>query len=159
MKSYISILVVIVFLVSCNSESAKKGENSESIKIVPIETLEVSAKELGENLVQTTGLVTHICKHGGQKMFLTDESNEVHLLVRVSSSIPEFDIALEGSTLEVTGKLIATVSEVEDHEGHEHSEEETCAAEAKMKESAELNASETNNITYHLEAISYKEII
>lgn len=158
MKSYTSILVAILFLISCNSESGKRGENSESIKVVPIETLEVSALELGENLVQTTGLVTHICRHGGQKLFLTDESNEVHLLVRVSSSIPEFDVALEGSTLEVTGKLIGTVTEAAEHEGHEHSEEEVCAAEAKMKENANPDEP-TNNVTYHLEAISYKEII
>lgn len=158
MKSYTSILVALVFLISCNSESGKKAENSESIKVVPIETLEVSAGELGENLLQTTGLVTHICRHGGQKLFLTDESNDVHLLVRVSSSIPEFDVALEGSTLEVTGKLIATVTEVTDHEGHEHSEEEVCAAEAKMKENTNSDQ-RTTNVTYHLEAISYKEII
>lgn len=158
MKKYSSILVAFVFLISCNSEAGKKNENSESIKIVPIETLEVSAVELGENLVQTTGLVTHICRHGGQKMFLTDESNEVHLLVRVSSSIPEFDVALEGSTIEVTGKLIATINEAIDHEGHDHSEEEDCAAEAKMKANAESDEC-TTNITYHLEAISYKETI
>lgn len=158
MKSYSLILVAIVFLISCNSETKKKSETSETIKVVPIETLEASAIELGENLLQTTGLVTHICRHGGQKMFLTDESNEVHLLVRVSSSIPEFDIALEGSTVEVTGKLIATVTEATDHEGHEHSEEEDCAAEAKMKANAESDEC-TTNITYHLEAISYKETI
>lgn len=158
MKSYTSILVAIVFLVSCNSESGKKGENSEIIKVVSIEKLENSAGNLSENLVQTSGLVTHICRHGGQKMFLTDESNEVHLLVRASSSIPEFDITLEGSTLEVTGKLIATVTEAADLEGHEHSEEENCAAEAKMNEKTDSNEP-TTNVTYHLEAISYKEII
>lgn len=158
MKRYISILVAIVFLISCNSESGKTGKNPEAIKVVPIENLEGSAGELGENLVQTTGLVTHICRHGGQKLFLTDESNEVHLLVRVSSSIPEFDLALEGSTVEVTGKLIATVTEITDHEGHEHSEEESCAAEEKMKKNAASDES-ASNVTYHLEAISYKEVI
>jgi hypothetical protein len=157
MKSYISFIVAIVFLVSCNSESGKKTKNSENIKAVPIEILESSAKELGENLVQTTGLVTHICRHGGQKLFLTDETNEVHLLVRVSSSIPEFDIALEGSTLEVTGKLISTVTTTADHDSNEHSEEEVCAAEEKMKENADLDESSLS-VTYHLEAISYKEI-
>jgi hypothetical protein len=158
MKSYSLILAAIVFFVSCNSETGKMGENSETIKVVPIETLEASAAELGDNLLQTTGLVTHICKHGGQKMFLTDESNEVHLLVRVSSSIPEFDIALEGSTIEVTGKLVATVTEVTDQKDHEHSDEEVCAAEAKMNANAESDE-RTSNITYHLEAISYKETI
>ena len=158
MKSYISILVAIIFLISCNSETGKKGGNSETIEIISIENLGNSAEDLGENLVQTSGLVTHICRHGGQKMFLTDESNEVHLLVRASSSIPEFELVLEGSILEVTGKLIATVAEVSDHEGHEHSEEEDCAAEKKMKANAGSDEC-APNVTYHLEAISYKEII
>jgi len=91
-------------------------------------------------------------------MFLTDQSNEVHLLVRVSSSIPGFDITLEGSMLEVTGKLIATVKIDDNHEGHDHAEGEDCAAEKKMNQNSGSDEC-TTNITYHLEAVSYKEII
>ena len=158
MKKIISILVVTAILISCNSESGKSLVSAEEIKLVPIENIESSAGELGDNLIQTIGLVTHICRHGGQKMFLTDDSNEVHLLVRVSSSIPEFDLTLEGSMLEVTGKLIAMIKAADNHEGHNHSEEEDCAAEKKMKKKSGSDEC-TTNITYHLEAVSYKEII
>jgi hypothetical protein len=158
MKNIIPVLVVTAFLISCKSNSGKNGETAAEIKLVPIENLESSAGEMTDNLIQTTGLVTHICRHGGQKLFLTDESNEVHLLVRVSSSIPEFDLTLEGSMIEITGKLIATVKAAENHEGHDHADEEDCAAEKKMKEKSGSDEC-TTNITYHLEAVSYKEIL
>ena len=158
MKLTISTLVVLVFLISCNSESGKSSEKNEEIKVIAIENLDNSAKGLGDKIIRTTGMVTHICRHGGQKMFLTDDAKEKHILVRVSSSIPEFDILLEGSTLEVTGKLVTTITKTTDLEGHDHSEEKECAAEAKMKEGSGSDEY-TTNITYHLEALSYKEII
>jgi hypothetical protein len=158
MKTVFLIIVTTALLISCNSQSGKNGSITEDPTFVAIENIEGSAGELTENLIQTKGLVTHICRHGGQKMFLTDESNETHLLVRASSSIPEFDIALEGSTIEVSGKMIATVKVLDDHDGHDHSDEEDCAAEAKMKENSDSDEC-TTDITYHLEAISYKEII
>lgn len=157
MKLTISTLVFVALLISCNSESGKSGKTNEEFKIIAIENLEASAEALGDNTIQTTGMVTHICRHGGQKLFLTDDTKEKHILVRTSSSIPEFDILLEGSTLEVTGKLVATVTDVTDHEGHAHSEDEECAAEAKMKENDGSDEC-TTTVTYHLEAISYKEI-
>ncbi len=157
MKLTISTLAVIAFLISCNSDSGKREEINEVVRVIPIENLENSAMDLSDKIIQTTGMVTHICRHGGQKMFLTDDTKECHILVRVSSSIPEFDISLEGSTLEITGKLVATISEAMDHEGHDHSEEEECAAETKMKENSGSDEC-TTNVTYHLEALSYKEI-
>jgi len=158
MKLTFYTLGVLIFLISCSSESGKSGETKDDIKVIAIENLENSAEDIGDNIVQTTGMVTHICRHGGQKMFLTDDTKESHILVRVSSSIPEFKVSLEGSTLEVTGKLVATVTEATDHEGHDHSKDEECAAEVKMKEGSGSEAS-TTKITYHLEALSFKEII
>ncbi len=155
MKQIIFALVLAVILISCNSQAEKGVKSTEEVLLIPIENVVSSAGELADNMIKTTGLVTHICRHGGQKLFLTDESNEIHLLVKVSSSIPEFDLALEGSMLEVTGKLIATVTTSADIEGHNHSEEEECAAETKMKERSD-SVECTTNITYHLEAISYK---
>ncbi|MEX0981730.1 MAG: hypothetical protein WD577_08990 [Bacteroidales bacterium] len=91
MKLTISTIVFLASLISCNTESGKIGKINEDIRVITIENLEDSAKELGDNLIQTTGMVTHICRHGGQKMFLTDDAKEKHILVKVSSSIPEFD--------------------------------------------------------------------
>ena len=158
MKFTISTLVVLLFLISCNSESGKSGETNEDIKVIAIENLESPAEDIGDNIIQTKGIVTHICRHGGQKLFLTDDTKESHILVRVSSSIPEFDVSLEGSTLEVTGKLIATVKKTTDLKGDDYSDVEECTAEAKMKEGSGSDGS-TTKITYHLEALSFKKVI
>lgn len=158
MKFAISTIVVLVLLISCNSESGENNKTVEDVKVIALENIENSASDIGDNIIQTKGMVTHICKHGGQKMFLTDDKKDSHILVRVSSSIPEFDVSLEGSTLEITGKLVATITETNGNEGHDHTEEEECAAEARMKEDSGPDGS-TTKTTYHLEALSFKEVI
>lgn len=168
MKKIISIFTISIFLFSCNTST----KNNEDAKTISFEELATSAEELNDQLVSIEGIVTHVCKHGGQKMFLTDETKELSLLIRVSESIPEFDVALEGSNVQVTGKVIVAVAEVETevHDGdgvmHLQSESEgtsedgaaaECPTEEAMKEKGEGDASESN-ITYHIEATSFKEI-
>jgi len=155
MKHLFLIVLVAVLIVGCNSGRDNNGEEKGSgeITIVTAEDLDNNASAFVDKSVQVTGMVTHVCKHGGQKMFITDESRNANLLVRVSQSIPEFDIGLEGSTVQITGKMVATVAENEE-EAHE---EEDCEVEAKMKASDEMRKN-TTNITYHIEADSFKEI-
>ncbi len=150
-KNFLLILFLSLLL-GCNSGNNNKDRNSEEVTIVSVEELDHNASAFVDKHLQVNGLVTHVCKHGGQKMFITDESQNVNLLVRVSQSIPEFDITLEGSTVEITGKMIATVTENE-----EESHEEDCEAESKMK-AAEESKGISTNITYHIEAASFREI-
>lgn len=158
MKKILSILVASLFLLSCNSSS----KSSEEIKQITLEELVTSAADLKDEVVSFEGMVTHVCKHGGQKMFLTNEAQDIKLLVRVSSSIPEFDVALEGSNVKVTGKLIVSVVEVADPAEHRgegsEAEEEDCAFEADMENKIEEDTCNTN-IEFHVEAASYKELI
>ncbi len=163
MKKVLAILVAAL-LISCNSTN--KNDNTQSAEDVALENIDVKGGELTDHVVRVTGMVSHVCKHGGQKMFLTNSSQDVNLLVRVSKSIPEFDIALEGSNVEVTGKLIATmVNEMEsDHSEGEmqeankaEGEPANCPTEEAMKAGAEGDECKTN-VTYHVEATSFKEL-
>lgn len=159
MKKVVPILTVIL-LVSCNA--GNNDTKTQAIENIALENIEVKGGEISDQVVRVTGMVSHVCKHGGQKMFLTNSSQDVNLLVRVSKSIPEFDVALEGSNVEVTGKLIATiVNEMDsDHADEEHStgdEPANCPTEEAMKEGAEGDTCKTN-VTYHVEATSFKEL-
>jgi hypothetical protein len=163
MKKILTIAAVVSLLVACNTNS--KNTDGQEVRKLDIDEIQVAAGELGDQAVQVTGMVLHVCKHGGQKMFLTTDSTETSLLVRVGPSIPEFDVTLEGSTVEVTGKLVATVvsNTEEEHEGEGHetansSEPEDCPTEATLKAAGE-GAECTTTITYHLEAASFKEIL
>src|SRR5210317_2227610 len=107
MKKFLTVAAVIAVLFSCNSRNNEVAE--ENIKEVDFATLEASASDLENETVKVTGMVLHVCKHGGQKMFISADTSESSLLVLVSPSIPEFDVALEGSNVEVTGKLVVSV--------------------------------------------------
>lgn len=155
MKKIIPIFVLAIFLFSCNTGT----KNTEEIKSVTFEELATSAEGLNDKLVTIEGMVTHVCKHGGQKLFLTDETKELNLLVRVTESIPEFDVALEGSNVQITGNLIVAVAEANEEDDHhgDGEDEADCATEEALKEKGEGDAC-TSNITYHINATSFKEI-
>lgn len=163
MKNILTLAAIVAFIFGCNTEKGKV--DSTDVKKVEIATIEASASELENQTVQVTGMVLHVCKHGGQKMFLTNDSTETSLLVRVGPSIPEFDVALEGSNVEVTGKLVVSVvsNTEEEHDGEGHgsvatSEPADCPTEEAMKAAGEGEECSTS-ISYHIEATSFKEII
>jgi hypothetical protein len=145
---------------ACNS--GKTGE--QELKALTLEELVAQAPEMNDMNVSVEGLVTHVCKHGGQKMFLTDSAKNIDVLVRVSNSIPEFEVALEGSKVKVTGKIVVSLAEEVAEESHmeEHMENveagtvpEDCPTEEAMKEGKEEGAAD---ITYYIEATEYAEI-
>lgn len=163
MKKILTLAAIVAIGFGCNNGNGKV--DNTDVRKVDIATIEASASELENQTVQVTGMVLHVCKHGGQKMFLTNDSTETSLLVRVGSSIPEFDVALEGSNVEVTGKLVVSVvnNMEEEHDGEGHgavasSEPADCPTEEAMKAAGEGEECSTS-ITYHIEATSFKEII
>ncbi len=163
MKNILIVTAIIALFVGCNTE---KGQvNETDVKKVDISTIEASASELEDQTVQITGMVLHVCKHGGQKMFIKNDSTDASLLVRVGPSIPEFDVTLEGSNVEVTGKLVVSVvsNTEEAHDDEDHttvasSEPADCPTEEALKAAGEGEEC-TTTITYHIEASSFKEII
>jgi hypothetical protein len=159
MKKTLTILVSVLLLIACNSETKNSKDTAEDIAVIALTDIESSADQMKEKAISVSGMVTHVCKHGGQKMFITDSSGDISLKVVVTESIPEFDIALEGSNVEVTGKLVIAVLEQEGEgheEGMENAEKEECETEADSSGQEDACAA---SITYHLEATSFKEIL
>ena len=168
MRKILTIAAIVAIGFGCNSGNGNVNESD--VRKVDIATIEASASELENQTVQVTGMVLHVCKHGGQKMFLTNDTTGTSLLVRVGPSIPEFDVALEGSNVEVTGKLVVSVvsNTEDDHEGEGHSgeghastqasEPADCPTEEALKAAGEGEEC-TTSITYHIEASSFKEIL
>ncbi|MEX2371396.1 MAG: hypothetical protein WD578_10345 [Bacteroidales bacterium] len=165
MKSTLISIIAVICLISCNSENKSGNSSPEMVREISLESLAGSAIDLNEDMIRISGLVTHVCQHGGQKMFITNEDKSVSLLVRVTNSIPEFKPTLEGSIVKVTGNLVVSVADnSEKGAGHDHDDdsgvgltEEECETEAAMKDSE--NGCCAPNITYHVEAVSFKEVI
>jgi len=129
MKKVAILVLAVVAMTACNN-SSKETKETEGTKVYTLAEFLNSADELKDQTVALKGMVVHVCKHGGQKMFITSEDKELKLRVDVSNSIPEFDVALEGSVVEINGLVVAEAIKIEgEHKGAGEQHEESAKAE------------------------------
>lgn len=151
----IAILLSVALLIgSCNQasrdEANTKAEKQQEIIAATIEDLLASPSEYENKEVAITGMVTHVCRHGGQKCFVLANDGETQIRLVPAGDIDEFKIELEGSTLAVKGTFRVLAPEqaeahVEDHESKEH-------------HAIEMSHSEAEKADIFIEASEYKEI-
>lgn len=107
MKNVILLLLIGLGIFSCKSDKkAEKVEETTVIEITetPIVTLGEFDTKAGEFIaleVQVTGIVDHVCKHGGKKILLVTDDGDAHVF-----SEERFDEALMGSEITVTGVVL-----------------------------------------------------
>lgn len=100
----LSMIILIVLAVSCGQKDNKTSDLSEMIvSDVTVEALLADASPFVEQPVSVTGTVVHVCRHGGQRLFVVGEDGENRFRITVGENISEFDVELEGSTIEVKG--------------------------------------------------------
>lgn len=152
MKKITLLLAVAVMLVSCNQTDKTSAESSQNEEVVAatIEAMLANPVDYVDKEVVITGMVTHVCRHGGQKCFILAEDGETQIRINVGSEIDEFDIALEGSSVEFKGVFkvldeVETTELQEDHESKEH-------------HATEMSHTEAEKASYFVEARSYTEI-
>jgi hypothetical protein len=61
------------------------------------------AESLQGQKVQIDGLVVHVCKHGGKKMFIVGDNPDIRVKIDASDEVTVFGADLEGSTVSVQG--------------------------------------------------------
>jgi hypothetical protein len=132
----LSLSILLVLAVSCGQQGSKTTDLSEmKMSEVTVEALLANTSPFVEKPVCVKGTVVHVCRHGGQRLFVVGEDGEDRFRITVGENISEFDVELEGSMIEVNGivkELIidetylaeweAEVSEGSQHdrgEGHE----------------------------------------
>jgi len=62
--------------------------------------------------VEIKGMVVHVCKHGGKKLFIIGEDPEKRVKITTSDKVSVFEPELEGSTIMVKG-IIEPIAEEE----------------------------------------------
>jgi hypothetical protein len=147
-------LVLVAFLaVSCNQANKENGTESaevEQIVSATIQELLASPADYDGKEVAVTGMVTHVCRHGGQKCFIVAEDGETQIRIVPGGDIDEFKIDLEGSNIAFKGvfrvlNIVETDELVEDYESKEH-------------HAVEQSHSEAEKADYFVEAIDFKEV-
>jgi hypothetical protein len=151
MRNILIFLIAFTILAGCNNQNQTDNSGEEKDLIVSVEEFYANPENYLNKEVTVTGLVTHVCKHGGQKLFISGSSTDNALRIDVGKTISEFDIKMEGSEAEFTGLLELMDKELvgqsqAEHEEH-HGDEEAENGYHVMKEK-----------NYHLIAKSFKNL-
>lgn len=148
--------VFIAFLaVSCNQTAKQEGENQEASKteqIVSASIVELLAApaDYQDKEVAVSGMVTHVCRHGGQKCFIVADDGETQIRIVPGGDIDEFKIEMEGSIVAFKGTFRVqtvelTAEELEEYESKEHHAVEQSHSSAEKAE-------------YFVEAVDFEEV-
>ncbi len=142
----IAIWITLTLLVgACNQTS-----QSEKIVSATIEELLASPEEYENKEVAITGMITHVCRHGGQKCFILAEDGETQIRLVPGGDIDEFKIELEGSTVAVKGTFRVMAAE--------QAVELQADYQSKANHAVEMAHSEAEKADVFIETIEYREI-
>ena len=170
MKKLLIILSIASFFAACTNNSEKKSDSTDTQTIIlSVDEFVKDANLYLDQEVTVEGLVTHVCKHGGQKLFIAGTEEGVSLRIEVGEGISEFMIDMEGSDASFTGivKLMddefitEALAEHEDHHGDEEAvEEEHVEGDQNELSEAEEGEHDENysptEKTYYLVATGFK---
>lgn len=104
MKQLFLFAVLAFALLSC-SGNKKQADVSNEIQTFELDDLLAAADREVDKTVTLIGLVTHTCKHSGQRCFIVGESQNVSFRVEAKGEIEQFTPELIGSKLAITGIL------------------------------------------------------
>ncbi len=93
MKKTIIVLFIALGLFSCKENKQKTEDNNES-SVLTLAEFDKKAGELAGKEVEVIGIVDHVCKHSGKKIFLVSDSSNLHI-----ESETRFDDKLTGEEI------------------------------------------------------------
>ena len=109
-KLIIAIVAMAFIAVSCDNTTTKKEESTKSEQIAPEQITTVTLAEFDNKVgdlvgkkIAITGTVDHICKHGGQKLFIVDTESDGRVKVTPDENIAAFNSELEGENIDIVG--------------------------------------------------------
>lgn len=155
MKRVTLLVIIAVVLSSCGqtgqSERAVSQEDEkDKILTATVEEMLAEPAVYDGKEVAISGMVTHVCRHGGQKCFVVGKDGESQLRIVPSGDIDEFKIELEGSTVAFKGTFkvlnpVQAEEHVADHDSKEHHDSEMAHTQAEKAD-------------YFIEATDFKEV-
>jgi hypothetical protein len=147
-------VMLAILAIACNQPAGNQGEDltakTEKIISATIEELVASPAEYQDREVAITGMVTHVCRHGGQKCFVLAGDGETQIRIVPAGDIDEFNIDLEGSTVAFKG-VFRVINQIE----AEANAEDYGSQATHVTEQAH---SEAEKADIYIEAADFKEI-
>ena len=98
MKKIIYLLFAVALITACNSQGDKKLP-TPTFDLTQLE--EMAPNYVGQEVV-LTGIIDHVCKHGGKRMFIVGSTPDARIRIDAGEET-SFDASLEGGTVYITG--------------------------------------------------------
>lgn len=165
-------MMAALTLSSCGSKNAKQAEVAVTDTIPVVLTVDdvlANADSLKNTEITVEGICTHICQHGGKKIFLMGSNDSISLRCEADDKIGQFNPDVVNNLVQVTGILeeerideayLAEWEEMlkaETAEKHGEDTEAGCATEKKNRgEEAEADTPE-KRIAAFRERIAQRE--
>lgn len=102
-KSLLIIVAAAFMVISCGGNRSKNA-NVEAVATLEVDALLSSAAEFTDKVVEVEGICTHICQHGGRKMFLMG-SNDTNTIRIEAGELGAFPHHFVNSFVKVKGTL------------------------------------------------------
>lgn len=103
-----AIIAISSFAFSCGNTENNEGDGKDSLtsEITSVDSFLATPEKWAFNDIIITGTVSHVCRHSGKKLFLFGTNTNNTVKVNAGGESTSFDLALEGSDVEITGKVI-----------------------------------------------------
>jgi hypothetical protein len=150
MKKVMFLAIISLLFFSATATHAQDKSTSKStdkvVTVKPDNFQDVAPDLLGKE-VEIQGMVVHVCREGGKKMFIVGENPDISVKITVSKKVNVFEPELEGSTVYVKG-IVEPMSSNE---------------EVEQEVQKEGNADAAHETQYHkpqysISCLSFKEI-
>lgn len=126
-KKLILSIAVLAFVFGFTTIDAQELSTNKVAKevsnVVDISNFADQAGMLVGQEVEIKGMVTHVCKHGGKKLFIMADDPDVQVKITTGEDIASFPPELEGSKIWVKGVVEAQDVEVEEEAKADHEED------------------------------------
>ncbi len=155
MKKLFLIIVLAGFIIACGSRQNQTQTAEETVTILTVDELMASAADLVDQEVIIKGMVTHVCKHGGQRCFVMGANDDVSIRVEAGDVIEAFKQEYVGDELKIVGVLRLVPVDG----GHECSEDAAADSTAEQAEGVvEVNTDETFVPRYYIDGLGFEVI-
>lgn len=101
---YTIITLVVALLTGCSSQ--KSEDRNVLSKVYDVDQVLAAPDSLADLSFRLEGVCTHVCQHGGKKLFLMGSDEDHTLRVEAGEKIGQFNSDVVNNVVTVTGKLV-----------------------------------------------------